>query len=255
LGLSYILVLYTGGQAIPGQKMFDNHRDFLHHVTNVYLPETGYIAAHRQWVLPHFINDDFKYNPAVTAALKQQAVNKKIVISVGLLDKATKRMDMLVQVLAAMKHAVFPVLMGEVSNDTDSIDAQLQAVFGAGNYLLGTVPHEQLGDYYRAADVFVLCSPKESFGLAAVEALSFGLPVVSADFPEAHFVLRDKVVFVSSNEPEDWSRAIWGVLEKNIAGDGSKDSRADFVQGNYAWRSLKPAYVQLFNTMTSSKTL
>ena len=44
----------------------------------------------------------------------------------------------------------------------------------------GSVDQETLKNYYSAADVFVLPSFYESFGLAALEALSCGLPVVAA---------------------------------------------------------------------------
>lgn len=45
---------------------------------------------------------------------------------------------------------------------------------------LGSVPHYQMPHYYSAADVLVMPSYYESFGLAALEAMSCGTPVVAA---------------------------------------------------------------------------
>ena len=42
----------------------------------------------------------------------------------------------------------------------------------------GSIPQSQLPTYYSAADVFVLPSHTESFGLAALEAMACGTPVV-----------------------------------------------------------------------------
>jgi D-inositol-3-phosphate glycosyltransferase len=41
-------------------------------------------------------------------------------------------------------------------------------------------PHQEIADYYRAADVLLVPSRSESFGLVAAEAQAAGLPVVAA---------------------------------------------------------------------------
>jgi glycosyltransferase involved in cell wall biosynthesis len=41
------------------------------------------------------------------------------------------------------------------------------------------VPHDQLGGYLARADVMVHLSPAETFGIAPLEAIGSGLPVVS----------------------------------------------------------------------------
>jgi mannosylfructose-phosphate synthase len=61
--------------------------------------------------------------------------------------------------------------------------AELQAVvaeLGLGGRVRfsGFVPEEQLADFYRAADVFVLSSRYEPFGMTAIEAMACGTPTV-----------------------------------------------------------------------------
>ena len=46
---------------------------------------------------------------------------------------------------------------------------------------LGVLPRDILASVYRAADIFVMCSKTETFGLVALEAMSCGTPV--AAFP------------------------------------------------------------------------
>jgi D-inositol-3-phosphate glycosyltransferase len=70
-------------------------------------------------------------------------------------------------------------------------------------------PHHILSTYYRAADVVVVPSRSESFGLVALEAAACGVPVVASavgglqslvDHGETGFLLadRDPVVFANS---------------------------------------------------------
>jgi len=54
---------------------------------------------------------------------------------------------------------------------------------GSDVALLGTVADEELPLWYRAADAFVFPSRKEGWGLAVLEAMASGLPVVATDIP------------------------------------------------------------------------
>lgn len=57
--------------------------------------------------------------------------------------------------------------------------------------ILGTVPEAELPGWYRAADAFAFPSAKEGFGLAVLEAMAAGLPVVCSDIPVFREFLGD----------------------------------------------------------------
>lgn len=56
---------------------------------------------------------------------------------------------------------------------------------------LGTLEHEALPTYYQAADVCVLPSYYESFGLVALEAMACGTPVVASRVPGLQSIVSD----------------------------------------------------------------
>lgn len=61
--------------------------------------------------------------------------------------------------------------------------ADLDLEFGRDVSLLGTVPDEEMPAWYHAADAFAFPSVNEGFGLAVLEAMAAGLPVVVTDLP------------------------------------------------------------------------
>lgn len=246
LGLRYSLVLYTGGQAIPG--LFRPQLDFVHHITDAYLAQCTHLPAERQTVLPHFIEDDFAYDEHLIASIRQRAGHKKIVLSVGLLDKSTKAMHLLVAALAASQQPVYPVLLGASSADTAELRQLLEQHFGHHGYFMNSMLHPMLGNWYAAADLFVLCSPKESFGLALVEALWHGLPVVCRPMPETKWVLQDQAIYCAMETPWQLCTSIAQALQQNSP--ALQAQRRAFAQQQYSWTSLAPRYQQLFQQLT-----
>lgn len=79
---------------------------------------------------------------------------------------------------------------------------------------LGAVPHERLADYYAVADVCVVPSRTESFGLVALEAQALGTPVVAAAVGGLTEIVEDGVTgyLVAGRDPQDYAAAIARVL-------------------------------------------
>ncbi len=73
----------------------------------------------------------------------------------------------------------------------------------------------ELADYYAMADVCVVPSLTESFGLVALEAQALGTPVVAAAVGGLREMVEDGVTgyLVEGHEPADYARAIADVLE------------------------------------------
>jgi phosphatidylinositol alpha-mannosyltransferase len=79
----------------------------------------------------------------------------------------------------------------------------------------GAVPNEQVPSYLAAGDVFV--SPavgQESFGIALVEAMAAGLPVVATDIPGYREVVSNDVegLLVPPRDPEALAAGLVRVL-------------------------------------------
>ncbi|KAB8175065.1 D-inositol-3-phosphate glycosyltransferase [Microbispora catharanthi] len=71
-------------------------------------------------------------------------------------------------------------------------------------------PQPELADWYRAADVTVVPSYNESFGLVALESQACGTPVVAAAVGGLRTAVKDGVsgVLVAGHDPHDWAREL-----------------------------------------------
>lgn len=111
--------------------------------------------------------------------------NERIILFVGRLEPL-KGIDILLQALPRIEHRGPLRLLiagGDPSGDPERARLErLTADLGISDQVtfLGPVEHSKLPELYRAADVCVVPSYYESFGLVAVEALACGTPVIAS---------------------------------------------------------------------------
>ena len=78
----------------------------------------------------------------------------------------------------------------------------------------GGVSEKRLAELYRGANIFVLPSGSEGFGLVFLEAMAFGKPVVAADVAGAPFVVRpgESGCLVPYGDPSALSECLEGLI-------------------------------------------
>ena len=93
-----------------------------------------------------------------------------------------------------------------------------------------------LREWYRAADLFVLPpAPHEGFGMATLEALASGTPVVAAPVganPELLAPLDPRLLARSAG-PDDLAAAITGALD--FTGPELRDRARQYASARFDW--------------------
>jgi len=82
---------------------------------------------------------------------------------------------------------------------------------------IGSVAHHELPYFYAAADVCVMPSYSESFGLVALEAQACGCPVVASGVSGLRSVVRDEVsgYLIDEHDPAAYAERIGRLLENS----------------------------------------
>jgi len=100
-------------------------------------------------------------------------------------------------------------------------------------------PHHVLSTYYRAADVCLVPSRSESFGLVALEAAACGAPVVASDVGGLRTLVDHgrTGLRVSGRDPRDYAAATRMILEDEMLA-ASLSVRASEAAISYTWSSM-----------------
>ena len=120
-----------------------------------------------------------------------------------------------------MRHKLVVNIMGGASGaNTDEVDRlkELSTWLGIDDVVRFEPPvaRKDLAQWYRAADLIVVPSYSESFGLVALEAQACGTPVVATAVGGLRTAVADGIsgVLVDGHDPKAWSSVIVRLLQE-----------------------------------------
>jgi len=249
IGVPYRLLYSNGGPCHPPFI----RRDFVHQVAPFYLEEALRAGEppEKHFMVPYGINVSVApvLNPGAKHELRAKLglpPERKIVLSVGWIAREHKRMDYLIQeVVRLPEPRPFLLLLGAIDRNSEELVAMAQRLLGPNSFAARSVPYEQVSDFYRAADVFVLCSLQEGFGRAFLEAMSFGLPVIAHRHPVIEYVLGEEGIFADLTQPTGLADLLSFVLTEQLE-EQTMLRRWEAVRSRFSWRVLARSYREMF---------
>lgn len=119
---------------------------------------------------------------------------------------------------------------------------------------LGGRAQTSLPFYYSAADAVVMPSRYESFGLAALEAMACGTPVVASDVGGLSFIVRDGETgfLVSEGDEDAFADSILTLLENKALRD-EMGARGVKVAQEYSWHTIADKIISLYRDVVDEK--
>jgi glycosyltransferase involved in cell wall biosynthesis len=138
-----------------------------------------------------------------------------------------KRIDLLLRIFAAVRANLRDARLMRVGGGLTKRDRGLAEQLGVSDAIT-TLPFLErriLAAAYRRADVLVLPSDSEGFGLPIIEALASGVPVIASDLPVLREVGGNAVRYCAVGDVDAWSRAIVEVIRERDADDHARLER------------------------------
>jgi len=174
-------------------------------------------------------------------------IDRKVLLSVGWISSAHKRMDYLVNEVASLpKPRPYVLMLGAMDQQSHEILALANEKLGSDGYTARSVPYGQVEEYYRAADVFVLCSLREGFGRVYLEALVNGLPCVVHDHPVMRYVLSEEGIFEDLSRQGSLARVLGNTVAQPLD-PSAMARRRDSIRKRFSWPVLASGYGRMFN--------
>jgi len=177
------------------------------------------IAPERIVVMPNTVAPIF--TPGDGAALREELclVGKKVLLTVGRMDsreryKGQDKVIAALPQLIAEGHDVVYVIVGD-GDDRARLE-KLTTIAGLTSRVIFTGPFEQrrLVEAYRMADLFVMPSTGEGFGIAFIEAMACGTPALGLNVAGANEALLDGELGTAASEADFASALARQLAEK-----------------------------------------
>ncbi|MHB0965420.1 MAG: glycosyltransferase [Bellilinea sp.] len=195
-------------------------------------------------------------------------VDAQMILFVGRIEPL-KGVDTLMQALAYIQSTnnldccphYLAIIGGDPEVSDQSLDQEmtrikaLSAELGLGDIVLflGKRSQESLPYYYSAADVVVVPSHYESFGMVALEAMACGTPVVASQVGGLAFLVQDGVTgfVVPNGEPELLGQHLIEIildpeLRARLGAQGAEIARG------YSWEIIAARIMALYNDLLNT---
>lgn len=115
---------------------------------------------------------------------------------------------------------------------------------------LGKRDQDKLPYYYSAAELVVMPSHYESFGMVALEAMACGTPVIASEVGGLAYLVRDGETgfTIPDQEPETLCEKISWLLNDKTLHDNMSARAVEYAQ-DYAWEKIASQIVEVYKNL------
>jgi glycosyltransferase involved in cell wall biosynthesis len=191
------------------------------------------------------VSDDFMQ---IADATDQSEINGiPTILFVGSLSRKKNTAWLIRQTTVGVKSGALPtmklVLAGNAGFAFSEIAHELKEATEIVQWVQNPDIHN-LVRLYKEADLIILPSRTEGFGIPLIEAMYCRKPIVASRIPSSMEVAGAAAKYFDLDNIESFYHAIKSALE-----DSQKQTRLDYIEKrikNYMWSSLAPQYISVY---------
>ena len=192
-------------------------------------------------------------------------VDQQMILFVGRIEPL-KGLDVLLKALAILKDSGLfsccPHYLAVIGGDTDISEPEMNVEMAHLQDLrkelcledlvvfLGKRSQDTLPYYYSAAEVVVMPSHYESFGMVALEAMACGTPVIASQVGGLAYLIQDNVTgfVVPDDEPEGLANKISMLLQDKNLREKFGRQGAEYAK-DYSWENIADKVIDLYQNI------
>jgi mannosylfructose-phosphate synthase len=261
---------YNFSERIKNEMMIYRHCDLVTATTPIQIDkiESSYgIDASKLRMIPPGYDDNRYYpigEPSRLAIREQLGFNGRVIFSLSRLAH-NKGVDLLIEGFNILQKrfndAILYLAIGHENRSESEEELfqhlkNLQKKYGLEENIvfLGYIPDEELPDYYRASDLFVLSSRYEPFGMVAIEALACGTPTVITIHGGLYRILEYGIntLFADPFDHEELGITMFKALRYKTLRNRLRTRGAQIARSRFTWTGIAQQLLNAVDSIQSS---
>jgi glycosyltransferase involved in cell wall biosynthesis len=220
-------------------KRADGSIFLTHYAQDEVLKVTGPLRGKTK-IIPHGLNARFFVSPRPQRSISEYSQDSPFRVLYVSPIEPYKHQWHVAEAVARLRAEGVPVsleLIGAAYPPAlTRLQSKLQLVDPEGRFIryIGLMPHSELQECYRAADLFVFASSCETFGQILIEAMAAGLPIACSGISAMSELLGEAGVYFKPEDPI----SITDTLRQLISSPNLRHQcaeRANSAAKSYSW--------------------
>lgn len=172
---------------------------------------------------------------------------KKVLLYVGALEKR-RNPSLLIETLSKLSSDVVLILVGLGTLQNESIE--LAQKLGVANrcFFLGALKQTELPSLYHCADLFLLASDYEIYGMVILEAMYFGVPVVSTLTAGSESIINhgNDGIIINSLDSNQWAEQVENLLQHPDCLNSMRIAASKKINEELLWDKAVDGFIELY---------